>query len=89
MPNRSCPARPLNLATAWFLPSPDRCLTLCICRVCVVQGVPGSPKAAVQVSVYADIGIGRGDKPGLDWYQQYGATAVRNPKIAALLPWSA
>ena len=64
---------------------PNCCLSLCLCCVCVVQGVPGSPKAAVQVSVFADIGIGRGDKPGLDWYQQYGAGAVRKFNTAALL----
>ncbi len=28
------------------------------------------PTQAVRVSVYADVGIGRGDRPGRDWYQQ-------------------
>lgn len=30
------------------------------------------PTQAVRVSVYADVGIGRGDRPGRDWYEANG-----------------
>ena len=34
------------------------------------------PTQAVRVSVYADVGIGRGDRPGRDWYEANGTGEV-------------
>ncbi len=47
------------------------------------------PVQAVRVSVYADVGIGRGDRPGRDWYQQEtkvaGGAAARNKKSTGVV----